>query len=210
MPTRRELLFSIAASPAVAVLVGKPVLLRPHGTEIIEEPHCLSQESGKGFRLLLSRNAHALSSAVILAPGNRKLSLEGAVRLLRRVAAGKWLILESGLAFMPQEEAVGQLKVLRDVFGFKVHDPVAVDDAYIEYTWPLQRLVRHFSMITPMECQRSESIAERRGVPVCARRSIGSGGIIFLGSMLGPGLLAEEREAHDVGTGLLREIALRS
>lgn len=211
MPTRREILFDIAAAaPLAGYVLGHPLVPLRREPEIIEEPHCLSQESAKGFRLLLSRNQQALSPKLMIAPGNRKLSREAALRLLHRVTAGKWLILESGLPFMAREEALGQLKLLRDVFGFRVHAPLAVEDAYIEYTWPLRRLVRHFSMIAPIECSRSESIAERWGVPVCEKRFIGSGGVIFLGSMLGPGLLAEEREAHEVGAGLLRETAFRS
>ena len=119
--------------------------------------------------------------------------------------SGTWLILESGLCFMPRAEAIGQIRVLRDVFGFEVRPPLTNRGTYIEYTWPLRRLVRDFSVATPVKCSPAEAIAEFGGVNVCAKRLIGKGGIIFLGSMLGPGLLSEEREAHELGSAIFAE-----
>ena len=103
-------------------------------------------------------------------------------------------------------EVIQQIRVLRDVFGLRVQAPLANGGAYIEYVWPLRRFVRDFSMFTPVECSADEKIAEFAGMAVCARRRIGKGGVIFLGSMLGPGLLAEEREAHELGSAMLQEI----
>jgi hypothetical protein len=203
MPTRRELFFNIVSAPFAAALVdypGKPVRARP---EIIREPHCLSEESAKGFQLLLTRNRAAFDAKVIIVPGARQLSRETGLELLQKVTSGGWLILESGLPFMLREEAMGQIRVLRDVFGLRVQAPLANGGAYIEYAWPLRRLVRDFSMFTPVECSADEKIAEFAGVAVCAKRRIGKGGVIFLGSMLGPGLLAEEREAHELGSAML-------
>jgi hypothetical protein len=107
---------------------------------------------------------------------------------------------------MPRERAVEQIRVLRDVFGLEVQNPVASRGGYVKYAWPLQRLVRDFSMFTPVKCSAEERIAEFGGAAVCAKWRVGKGGIIFLGSMLGPALLAEEREAHQVGSAMLQEI----
>jgi hypothetical protein len=107
---------------------------------------------------------------------------------------------------MPLQEAIRQMRVLFDVFGLEVLAPLATRGPYIEYTWPLRRLVRDFSMVTRLKCSRAETIAESGGVAVCAKRPVRKGGIIFLGSMLGPGLLAEEREAHELGSAMLRAI----
>jgi hypothetical protein len=203
MPTRRELLFGLAATSFPGVFVESSSAPPRREIQIIEEPHCLSEESAKGFRLLLSRNAHAVSPKLIIAPANRNLSHQTALRLLREVETGKLLILESGLPFTVRQEASVQIKVLRDVFGLEIQHPVTIGDAYVEYSWPLRRLVRHFSMIAPVACSPSERMAECCGIPVCAKRSYGRGAIIFLGSMLGPGLLAEETEAHEVGNALL-------
>ncbi|MGI8958280.1 MAG: hypothetical protein ACR2IV_00660 [Bryobacteraceae bacterium] len=214
MPTRREVLFNILSAPlAAAALVQHP--LEPVSTlpEIIPEPHCLSEESANGFRLLLSRNrlaSRAVSPKVIIVPASRQLSSATGRELLRYAVGGAWLILESGLSFMPREEAIRQIQLVRDVFGLEVRTPLANGGTYIEYTWPLRRFVRDFSMFTPVECSRTERIAELGGVTVCARRPVGKGGIIFLGSMLGPGLLAEEREAHELGSAMLHSIRKQS
>src|SRR5689334_683570 len=118
MPTRRELLFSLAASSFGGVLVESPTAPLPSEPQILEEPHCLSEESAKGFRLLLRRNTQAVSPKLIIAPGNRKLSHQTALKLHQQVANGRLLILESGLPFLAHDEAAAQLRVLRDVFGF--------------------------------------------------------------------------------------------
>jgi hypothetical protein len=209
MPTRREILFNIVSTPLTAALVAHPRGPAPAQPGIISEPHCLSEESANGFRLLLNRNrlvSSPLSPKVMIVPAARQLSRQAGCELLRQVTSGTWLILESGLCFMPRAEAIGQIRVLRDVFGFEVRVPLASRGAYIEYAWPLRRLVRDFSMVTSLECPQTEAIAKFGGVSVCAKRPVGKGGIIFLGSMLGPGLLAEEREAHELGSAMLREI----
>jgi hypothetical protein len=216
MPTRREALFNILSTPLAAALVEHPFEPAPAQPEIISELHCLSEESGNGFRLLLSRSSLASTASspnIMIVPAARKLSYETGQELLRHVIGGIWLILESGLPFVPRGEAIEQLRVLRDVFGFHVQHPVPVSASqvgsgavYISYSWPLRRLIRDFGMFTPVECSRAERIAEFGGVTVCAKRPVGKGGIIFLGSMLGPGLLAEEREAHELGSAMLRSV----
>jgi hypothetical protein len=209
MPTRREVLFNIVSAPFAAVLFERPrnpVRAQP---EILPEPHCLSEESANGFRLLMARNravCNAPSPKVVIIPGARQLSRETGRELLQEMVSGTWLIFESGLCFIPRDRAVEQIRVLRDVFGLGVQIPLANWGGYIEYAWPLHRLVRDFSMFTPVKCSPEERIAEFGGAAVSAKRRIGKGGIIFLGSMLGPALLAGEREAHQVGSAMLQEI----
>jgi hypothetical protein len=209
MPTRRQVLVNILSTPFAASVVEharEPVRAQ---VKILSEPHCLSEESATGFRLLLTRNrlaSNERSPKVIIAPGARQLSREAAGGLLQQVLRGTWLILESGLPFMSPEQAAGQLRVLRDVFGLEVQAVLTSPGRYVEYAWPVHRLVRDFSMFTRVKCLQAERIAELGGVTVCTKRRIGRGGIVFLGSMLGPGLLAEEREAHEVGSAMLEEI----
>ncbi len=202
MPTRREVLLRIGAAPVAGVLARHSSKAVPVQPEIFEEPHCLSQESAKGFRLLLSRNT-PLSRNVIILPASRELSRQMALQLRRQVEAGAWLIVESGLAFAPSRETAAQIRVLRDVFGIETRPALPHPGGYIEYSWPMRRLVRDFSAITPVECSRSERIAESQGVAAGAKRFLGNGGLIFLGSMLGPALLAAEREAHELGSAML-------
>jgi len=158
-----------------------------------------------GFRLLLSPNS-SLASDLIIVPGVRELSRHAALQLLQRACSGAWLILEPGFAFVSEGAADPQLRVLREVFGFAVHPPVAHAAGYIEYSWPGRALVRDFSAITPIDCPQAEAIATCNGGRVGARRAIGNGGAILLGSMLGPGLFAQEREAHQLGSAILRAI----
>jgi hypothetical protein len=209
MRTRRQVLLNILSTPLAASVVGHAREPLRAQVKILSEPHCLSEESATGFQVLVTRNrpaSNARSPKVIIAPGARQLSRESAGGLFQEVLRGTWLILESGLCFMPREQAAGQVGVLRDAFGLEVRDTLLSGDGYIEYAWPLHRLVRDFSMFTPVKCLRTERIAEFGGVTACTKRRIGRGGIIFLGSMLGPGLLAEEREAHQVGSAMLEEI----
>jgi hypothetical protein len=209
MPTRREILVNMLSAPIAAALVAQPRAPASALPEIISEPHCLSEESARGFRLLLQRNRQILngpSPRLIIIPATRQLSRETGRQLLRQVIGGAWLILESGLAFVPHNEAMGQIRRLRDAFGLELQAPLASEGAYIEYVWPLRRLVRNFTTFTPINCLRTERVAELGGVAVCAKRLVGKGGIIFLGSILGPGLLAEEREAHELGSAMLRSL----
>ncbi|MBV9303730.1 MAG: hypothetical protein JOY62_05370 [Acidobacteriaceae bacterium] len=201
MQTRRDLLFGLGSAAIGPALSRTP---RPEfGIEILAEKHCLSEESAKGFRLLDRRS----SARVIVLPGLRELSYENALAVRSHALYGGWLILESGLAFAAKETVAWQIRLIRDVFGLRIREPVTIRDnnsSYVRYTWPVRHFVRHFSAITPIECSSAERIAEFAGVNVCARRRVGNGGIIFLGSMLGPGLVAEEREAHQVGNVILQ------
>ena len=189
MQTRRELLFTLASATI-------PVA----DSHIFAENDCLSQESARGFRLLLRR---VVSGNIIILPGSRGVSLERAVALRRAAMRGALVVIEGAPAFRSHN-------VIRDVFGFELQPPRSVantDRLYIQYTWPVPRLVRHFSSIMPVCCLPSEKIAEFAGITVCAKRRVGRGAIIFLGSMLGPVLLAEEKEAHDVTRAILRSAA---
>lgn len=221
MPTRRELLFSLATASLAATTRDSPEGAGPD-LEMWQEPHCLSQESASGFRLLLNsghmNNGHSVSNGtfgdrenrrVIIAPGARRISLAACKELWRRVQGGAWLIFEAGVCFSSVEEAKGQAAILNSVFDLKVLPALPAsagglnDDSYVAYTWPLRGFTRTFEMITPICCELNESIAWFRGWTVCARRAVGKGGIVYLGSMLGPNLLAEEREAHAIGSAMI-------
>jgi hypothetical protein len=189
MLTRRQLLAAVSS----AALLSKPAAF---GVQLIEEPHALAAESARGYRRL------AIRSGWIIAPGVRELTQQTCASLLRRVRAGAWLLLESGLCYAPREQAVGQAEILRHGLGLQIQPPIDAH-SYVRYSWPIQRMIRPFQALTPVLCGSHEVIATCRGLPVCLRREIGAGGIIYLGSMLGPGLMAEEREAHQVGSVLL-------
>lgn len=174
--------------------------------QIIHDRTLLSEESARGFRLLL-RNV-SVPPPIILA-AVRAIPRPLALRLRRRALAGSWIVIESGLCF----EAAGNWKplsrALKEAFGLEIRTPLQVRDGYIRFEWPQPRLVRTFEAITPVNCTPTELIGTFNEVPIGARRSVGRGGVLFLGTMLGPALAAEEREAHAVGSQMLRNIFRR-
>src|SRR5581483_11562539 len=135
MPTRRELLLSLIASPAAAALVN-PVSAFSGEPEIWAETHYLSQESARGFRLLL--NERTPPNTIILS-GARELSAQRCRQVLCRARAGAWVVCESGLCFSSREESLRQAHVWNAMFGLRVLPPVRVGDGhpYVAYNWPV-------------------------------------------------------------------------
>jgi hypothetical protein len=66
---------------------------------------------------------------------------------------------------------------------------------YVDYTWPCRATVRDFSRVVPVEGP-GKIIARVDSMPVSLKRSSGRGTLIFLGSPLGPVLLAGDAEAR--------------
>src|SRR5205807_8785254 len=74
---------------------------------------------------------------------------------------------------------------------------------YVDYVWPIPTKVRDFSRAVPVSVRASlvttrsacEVIAWADGWPVAAKRKIGKGTLVFLGSPLGPALWSGDREA---------------
>jgi hypothetical protein len=222
MPTRREFLTGLA----IASLVGRlpaPNKAAPRRAEIWTEDHCLSQESAIGFRRLLNGDtagnyftqSSIASSSLIIAPGIRGMSLARGDDLFQRIADGTWVILESGVGFSSMALAKHQADLFKQIFDLTLLPPVKVAEStaaatYVEYTKPVCRLARTFEAITPIDCEPTEVIARLGGHSVCARKTVGRGGLVFLGSMLGPGLFAEEREALAIGAALVAPSAISS
>jgi hypothetical protein len=172
--------------------------------EIVPEPHLLSEESARGYSTLVATVKR--SAPLIILPAAQQLSFESAERFRELVCCGSWLILESGGAYLPCEKFRTQRRILADVFGLNVGEAIAVstiEPSYLTYDCPGRTMVRTFGAITPIDCSPAERMAEYGGVSVAARRRIGRGGVVYLGSILGSGVLAQEREAHFVATALL-------
>lgn len=183
MLSRREVLSCLAASPLLAA--GSP-----QGVIFLEQPGILARESAAGYRSLL----RGRGNRIIIAPACRRLNCAA---LLPKVRCGYRLIVESGSCFSPASEAL-------EIFGFRIGAPVKTSGhIYVEYSRPQRHLVRTFEAVSPILCEESEVIARWRGLPVSATKNIGAGSVTYLGSMLGPGLLADEREAHAVGEALI-------
>ena len=215
MSTRREFLTGLALAPFVVHWTAAQIAAA-RNVEIWQEDHCLSRESAMGFRHLVSRNPPATSFAsgrtasdsLIIAPGIRWMSPSIAADLADRIHQGAWVILESGLAFSSRTESKHQTDLLKKVFGLQLLPPVKVGKnpvaaTYLEYTRPVHRLVRTFEAITPVRRDQSEALARLGEHSVCIRKRIGDGTLVFLGSMLGPGIVADEWEAIEVASALV-------
>jgi len=193
MLSRRELLTALAAAP----LLGPSTASSAPELDFLEEPHPLASESARGYRSLSTNRA-----GWIIAPAVRDITPDTCSKLFRRVHWGAWLVLESGLCFSSEAHAKQQLQLLRKYFGLEILPPIRAH-SYVSYSWPVKKLVRTFHAVTPIVCSQPEAIATVQGLPVCLKKQLGNGCIIYLGSMLGPGLMAEERESLQVGNALI-------
>lgn len=169
----------------------------PPGLEIFAEQNCLSCESAQGF---LSLGISKASNATIFC-GISARDPEMLVRARERIAAGGWTIWE-----MPPAHTATQARILRKVFGIAVGEPIrhSPDRLYIRYCWPNSALVRCFSSVTPIACSASEAIGFYGNTSVAMTRAIGRGRLVLLGSMLGPSLRAEDREARTMVARMLK------
>jgi hypothetical protein len=193
MQTRRQLLegaLSVSLAPRVIAKRAQVPAL-----QIICDSECLSQESAEGFRSLLLE-----TRGITVLCGVSRVSAERAFRLRERAVSGGSIVWEIS-PFSTAE----QRHVLHETFGMMTRDPITLstDHLYVRYSWPSPALIRAFSAVIPVVCTPNEVIARYCGIPVAMRRRIGRGGLVFLGSMLGPNLRAEEREARDVALRML-------
>jgi len=120
------------------------------------------------------------------------------------LADGATVILESGAAFADEADFRAHRAELRDCLQVHVDAPVRLWTAssgrqrlpYVDYTWPHSAKIRDFSRALPLARQPGEIIARVNGLPVCLKRRVGRGTLIFLGSPLGPALWAGDAEAR--------------
>ena len=126
-------------------------------------------------------------------PGVGSLPEEFARRLSAFTRVGGWVVFESAAGFGGFED---QRRMLARHFGIRIQPPVDLwangTAPYIDYRWPIRERVRDFSRVTPISAEGVEIIGSAGDLPWRARR----GRFIFLGSPVGPALLAGDREAH--------------
>lgn len=117
-----------------------------------------------------------------------------AARLSLHVQKGGWLIFESAAGFGGFE---AQREQLARHFRLTVGPPVdlwagGASVPYVDYRWPVRTKVRDFSSVIPVAAEAAEIIGTVGNIPVAAHL----GRLVFLGSPIGPSLLAGDREAH--------------
>lgn len=190
--TRRALLQQALAVPFAASVDARSTAAP--GLQILSEPNCLSQESAAGFgSLFASRPAHETRNIIVLCGIRRP----GALHLRERALGGAWIVWESS-----------PVSTTEDAFGIRLHKAIvpSSDQLYVRYRWPHTALLRSFSAVIPVSCPAREVIAHYGAVPIAMKRRVGRGGIVFLGSMLGPNLHAQEPQALQLVTAISSSI----
>lgn len=175
-------------------------------------PDLLAEESLAGFRSVMP--AGSLISDFtpeknwrgerIVVPSAQALSREHIAPLLDSIEHGAWVIWERAAGFGPENARDGS-ELLCDALGLQMRRRVRVQSSmYVHYRWPVVAMVRAFHRPAVLDCAPGEVIAEYDGAPVAMKRGYGNGGIVFLGSMLGPGIRAGEPEARQVAQAFFR------
>jgi hypothetical protein len=139
--------------------------------------------------------------------------------LLRGGATVLW---ESGAAFLNSADFAQQQALTKEHFGISIgpavpvwppsnsrkpESGVPIHDArgvraigheqvpYVAYRWPLKAHVRDFSRVIPVFAPSGHAIAHWNEAPVAWSKNVEAGTLVFLGSPLGPALLAGDAEA---------------
>lgn len=177
---------------------------------------CVLPESFEGYRESL-RDAGIVTVAsqrtdaayLVVAPAASLIRFPEEARFIKRSAeAGAIVLVESGGGFLPPAEFERHAALVRAEFGLTLRPPVNLwiqangRIPYLDFTWPSGKRVRDFSRAVPVRADgRQEedvvTIATVAGQAASVRKRAGAGTVIFLGSPIGPHLLAGDREAHD-------------
>jgi hypothetical protein len=151
-------------------------------------------------------------------PGIGRMDAASAEILADYLQAGGAVLLESGGGYLNPNEFRAHQQVLNCHFNVRVDQPVDFwahsstrgiqmdipsrrkgpahgPAPYIDYIWPYQTKVRDFSRVVPLAAQGGDVIGFAGKLPVALRKRVGKGALIFLGSPLGPHLLAGDVEA---------------
>jgi len=158
---------------------------------------CLLRESLAGFCGMgipsCRAPMHGQECRFYVVPGVGSLPEELALLLSSFTRGGGWVVIESAAGFGGFED---QRRMLAEHFGIRIQPPIDLwangTAPYIDYRWPVRERVRDFSRVTPISAEGVEIIGYAGDRPVAGRR----GKLIFLGSPVGPVLLAGDREAH--------------
>jgi len=155
-----------------------------------------------GTRLVRAEPSSVPRCAVLIVPAALHIPRPARQAILTCLAAGGTVILESGAGFAAEHDVRAHRAELRDSLHVHIEAPVHLWTTrsqripYVDYTWPYPAKVRDFSRVVPLTRQPGEIIAWIDRRPVCFKRQMGRGTLIFLGSPLGPALWARDAEAR--------------
>lgn len=209
--SRRQFLRDAACLP-LAVAAARQGIAGCFGANcgkrcLILNSSCVFRESLEGYKASLSAAGMVCDVGssgdclFIVAPAASLLSFDEVRWLRRRAETGACVLVESGGIFLSLADFRRQQSLAQAEFGLNLLPPVklwqALDSGipYVDFTWPVPARVRDFSRAIPLAKARVP-IAHLDGKAVALRRRLGVGTLVFLGSPLGPHLLAGDREAQ--------------
>jgi hypothetical protein len=183
--SRREFVGALAISPTfatpnVVVDLGDECILPESRIGILACPFCKPQKM------------HRHECLFYIVPGAGPVTRNLARELVEYTRNGACVIFESAAGFGGFES---QREMLAEHFGLQIERPVVLPESripYVDYHWPVSVKVRDFNRIVPVRAPARDVIATIDGIPVAAH----CGKLIFLGSPIGPALLAGDPEAR--------------
>ncbi len=208
--TRRSLLQG--AGTAFAALQF-PLFSRGPSTPLLHiahENHLLATESARGYSQVLASSMSKSVDGCSVVAGLRTLAEREGYLLADAVGEGRWLLIESDLCFATASESAYHRHLMRELFGLQLGLPVTsqdLNDLYVTYDWPVRCMVRHFGGGVAIEADDDDVIARAGGMPIAVRKTVGKGGIIYIGTPLGPLLTSGDREAIQLAHALGRALS---
>ncbi len=172
---------------------------------IAHEDHLLATESALGYSQVLATTTGKSLKGCSIVAGLRNLRDREGYFLADAVGEGRWLLIESGLSFATPSECSDHGHFMRELFGLQIGPAVTphdLSDLYVSYDWPICGMVRVFGGAAPIEADGNDVIARAGGMPIAVRKEIGKGGIIYIGTPLGPLLPSGDREAIELARAL--------
>ncbi|PYV44741.1 MAG: hypothetical protein DMG06_05025 [Acidobacteria bacterium] len=176
------------------------------------QDHCSLQESIRGYESALETAGVGFIRALpqvtlkcrnVIVPGMAQIDESLGRELLNCLENGSSLLLECGLGFVDSSIFEAQQNFLRSHFDLGIQSPVHLLTRqdhhyvpYINYSWPLELSVREFGPVVPLSDHGASWIGWAQELPVALRQKIGRGMLTFLGSPLGPALLAGDLHAR--------------
>ncbi len=174
---------------------------------------CTLPESLSGFKAALADTGSNFvetlpgaqpPSRTVIVPGCVLTDLSAAQDLSASLRAGTSVLLETGAGFADATVFEKHQELLFLYFGLRVSPTVDVWAGlegrqrvpYVDLTWPIRTKVRDFSRVVPVSARADEVIGWVDGHAVAMKRRVGKGTLVFLGSPLGPTLLAGDLEAR--------------
>jgi hypothetical protein len=201
-----------AAAAGLANLFPQSPVLHSGCVVVDSRPNCPLPESVAGYEAALSSlNIRFLRASLrsfgparlIIFPAAVSTAPSSLTHAREQLESGAFVLYESGAAFLNFQEFGLHKRVISSVFGLSLHDPVGLWDSadsfkqspYVDFHWPVATKVREFSRAVPVDPGNGKAIACFQNLPVGVKRRVGKGTLVYLGSPLGPHLLASDREA---------------